>query len=107
MAFAESERSSGHGLAQYAPFLPASEAKDFEEQGTLPGLAMESLHSVGTCPAPRTRDVRHSKKACMSCRQKKQRCEDGRPCHRCINSLRTCIDEYMEKRNRRRLTARP
>eukprot|EP00960_Hanusia_phi_P067529 766649-Hanusia_phi.AAC.1 len=23
---------------------------------------------------------------------KKQRCEDGRPCHRCINSLRACID---------------
>eukprot|EP00960_Hanusia_phi_P064695 765876-Hanusia_phi.AAC.2 len=42
------------------------------------------------------------KQACVACRRKKQRCEDGRPCQRCINSLTTCSDEWRRRGRRPR-----
>ena len=44
------------------------------------------------------------KQACVACRKKKQRCEDGRPCQRCINSLTTCSDEWRRRGRRPRKT---
>uniref|UniRef100_A0A6T7MHU9 Zn(2)-C6 fungal-type domain-containing protein n=1 Tax=Hanusia phi TaxID=3032 RepID=A0A6T7MHU9_9CRYP len=44
----------------------------------------------------------YTKQACVQCKQKKQKCEEGRPCHRCINALRTCTDVAPGRRRRRR-----
>ncbi|EKX36627.1 hypothetical protein GUITHDRAFT_117172 [Guillardia theta CCMP2712] len=47
----------------------------------------------------------YTKQACLACKRKKQKCEEGRPCHRCINGLRTCTDVAPRQRRRRRAWA--
>ncbi|EKX42959.1 hypothetical protein GUITHDRAFT_111007 [Guillardia theta CCMP2712] len=46
---------------------------------------------------------KRNQQACVSYRQKKQKCEDGRPCHRCINAHSKCTDDDTESVKRRRL----
>ena len=47
----------------------------------------------------------YTKQACVACKRKKQKCEEGRPCHRCINGLRTCTDVAPRRRRRRKAWA--
>ena len=83
--------------------LPASEAKE-EGEVRLPALVTAVQGPAGARKLDKRSNQTHIKQACVSCRQKKQKCEDGRPCHRCINALRICADSYMVSRKRTRVS---
>ncbi|EKX31784.1 hypothetical protein GUITHDRAFT_122028 [Guillardia theta CCMP2712] len=63
--------------------------------GFLPAASQE-IAQIASRPPRRKRGgrpMKYSRQACVGCRMKKQKCEDGRPCHRCINSRKQCVDD--------------
>ncbi|EKX42043.1 hypothetical protein GUITHDRAFT_141516 [Guillardia theta CCMP2712] len=52
-------------------------------------------------PAP-SQGKRRAAKACEGCRRRKLRCDDGRPCGRCMEDLQECVEEDASARKRRR-----
>ena len=97
--FADLEPSSNDELAEYeSTTVPASEAEEEGTAAALPLLVATTLDPAITLFEAYgfVKKNKHTKQACISCRQKKQKCEDGRPCHRCINAHRKCMDDDIE-----------
>ncbi|EKX36628.1 hypothetical protein GUITHDRAFT_117173 [Guillardia theta CCMP2712] len=104
--FADLEPSSNDEHAEFeSTSVPACEAEEEGTAAALPLLVATTLDPAITWfEAYRfVKNNKHTKQACVSCRQKKQKCEDGRPCHRCINAHRKCTDDDTESLKRRRL----
>eukprot|EP00960_Hanusia_phi_P046765 758021-Hanusia_phi.AAC.1 len=78
--------------------LPLNE----EETAASPPLEIAPVEASLHLPQQKRggRPKKYSSKACVGCRSKKQRCEDGRPCYRCINSRTRCIDDAYPVRRR-------
>ena len=100
--FTDLEPSSNHDPARCEGTSLASSKCEEEEEtaAALPLLVAATINPAITwfqsCSS--VRNSTHTKQACVSCRQKKQKCEEGRPCHRCINAHRKCIDEDISGR---------
>eukprot|EP00465_Bigelowiella_longifila_P015600 CAMPEP_0185255894 /NCGR_PEP_ID=MMETSP1359-20130426/4957_1 /TAXON_ID=552665 /ORGANISM="Bigelowiella longifila, Strain CCMP242" /LENGTH=429 /DNA_ID=CAMNT_0027840109 /DNA_START=35 /DNA_END=1324 /DNA_ORIENTATION=+ len=75
-------------------------AQQFAQQGVAPPFSDLAKSIAPSRPS----DTRQVKRSCINCKLAKTRCDNERPCRRCLRTGReaTCVDSVHKKRGRKR-----
>ncbi|KZS94803.1 hypothetical protein SISNIDRAFT_452928 [Sistotremastrum niveocremeum HHB9708] len=102
----ENERRSGPALNRATNVIDFSHSQPGDEGEMIPySHALHSMPQVIHPPRNRTNPADRAKLACQACRRDNKKCENTRPCSRCVNRNEQCI-HVTRSSNAKRLKLR-